>query len=265
MSPELALDLVEVTVLMHEPQQLAEEPREAVWQPVDRAEVEYAKPAVGEQPEIARVRIRVQEADPGGTGEKEADDQDAGPVSLGRRAAGDDPGQRGAVHPLADQHVVRCGDHMRNGHVRVVSVGHGERFLGGGFQPVVEFLGHPVAQLGQQGLGVEPGHEHAEQPGDAAQLVEVADECLACARVLDLDGDRAAVLPYAAVYLADGSGCRRLVVELGEAVQPVLAHIGGEDLVDGPRGQRRRGFLEPGQGGPVGTGDLRRECGLEDR
>ena len=54
MRPELVLDLVGVAVFVHEPQQLAEEGREAVRQPVDSAEVEHAKPPISEQPEIAR-------------------------------------------------------------------------------------------------------------------------------------------------------------------------------------------------------------------
>ena len=64
MRPELAFDLFEVTIFVHEPQQLAEKGREAVRQPVDGAEVEHAKPPIGEQAEIARVRVRVQQANP---------------------------------------------------------------------------------------------------------------------------------------------------------------------------------------------------------
>jgi len=47
-------------VLVHEPQQAAQERRQPVRQPVHRAEVEHAQPAVVEQPEVARVRVRVQ-------------------------------------------------------------------------------------------------------------------------------------------------------------------------------------------------------------
>ena len=64
MRPELVLDLLEVTVVVHEPQQLAEKRRQAVRQPVDSTEVEHAKPPVGQQAEIARVRVRVQQANP---------------------------------------------------------------------------------------------------------------------------------------------------------------------------------------------------------
>jgi hypothetical protein len=65
------------------------------------------------------------------------------------------------------------------------------------------------------------------------------------------------------VHLADGGGGRRLVVELGEAGSPLLAHIAREHRVNSPGRQRRRGFLQPGQGGPVRFGDLRGQRGLE--
>ena len=64
MRPEFVLKLCEVTVFVHEPQHPAEDGREAVRQPVDSTEVEHAEPPIGEQPEIARVRVRVQQADP---------------------------------------------------------------------------------------------------------------------------------------------------------------------------------------------------------
>ena len=265
MRPEFVLKLCEVTVFVHEPQHPAEDGREAVRQPVDRTEVEHAKPPIGEQAEIARMRVRVQQADPLRTGEQETDDHDAGPVPLSGRAAGDDPGERGAVDPLADEDMAGGGDHMRDGDVRVARVRDGEGFLGGSFQPVIEFLCHPVPQLGEQRLGVQARHERAEKPGDAAQLVKITDQRPAHARVLDLDRNLAPVVPHAPVHLADRGCGRRLVVELGEAGPPVLAHVAREHLVNSPGRQRRRGFLQPGQGIPVRAGDLRRQRSLEYR
>jgi len=160
--------------------------------------------------------------------------------------------------------MIGGGDDMRHVNVRVAGVDLGERLLRGSFQPVVEFLRHPVPQLVEERLDVKSGHEHAEKPGDAAQLVEVADQRVARPRVLDLDGDLPPVLPDAAVHLPDGGRGRRLIIELGEAGPPVLAHIGGQDLVNGTRGQRRRGLLQPGQRCPVRPGDLRGQRRLED-
>ena len=156
-------------------------------------------------------------------------------------------------------------DHTRDADVRVAGVGSGESLLGGSFQPVIKFLGHPVPQLGEQRLGLQARHERAEKPGEAAQLVEIADQRPARARVLDLDRHLAPVVPDATVHLADGSGGRRLIIELGEAGPPLLAHVPREHLVNSPGRQRRRGFLQPGQGGPVRFGDLRGQRSLEYR
>ena len=97
--------------------------------------------------------------------------------------------------------------------VGVAGVGRGERLLRLRLQVVVEFLGHPVAQLVEQRLDVEPGHQHAEQPPDPRQLGEVVDQRPPGAGVLDLDGDRPAVLPDRPVHLADGRGRGGRVVE----------------------------------------------------
>ena len=174
-------------------------------------------------------------------------------------------GERDAVKPFADEHVVADADHTRDADVRVAGVGGGESLLGGSFQPVIEFLGHPAPQLGEQRLGVQARHERTEKPRAAAQLVEIADQRPAHARVLDLDGNLAPVVPDGPVHLAEGRGGRRLVVELGEAGPPLLPHVAREHLVNSPGRQRRRGFLQPGQGGPVRFGDLRGQRGLEDR
>ncbi len=172
-------------------------------------------------------------------------------------------GQRDTVQPFADQHVVADADHTGDAHVRVAGVAGGESLLGGSFPPVIEFLGHPVPQLGEQRLDVQARHEPAEKPGETAQLAEIAHQRPARARVLDLDGNLAPVVPDGSVHLADGRGGRRLVVELGEAGPPTLAHVAREHLVHSPGRHRRRGFLQPGQGGPVRFGDLRGQRGLE--
>ncbi len=186
-------------------------------------------------------------------------------VALLLAAVADDPRQRRAVHPLADQHVRGAGDHVGHVDIRVAGVGLGERVLRGGFQPVIEFLGHPVAQLVKQRLDVQPRHQQAEQPASPAELVEVADQRAPGAWVLDLHRDPAAVVPDRLVDLADRGGRGGRVVELLKLIAPVLAQVGRQHLVHGARGQRRSGFLQPGQRGPVRPGDLGRQRRLEDR
>ena len=117
-------------------------------------------------------------------------EQEPGPVPLLLGAVADDLRQRGAVHPLGDQHVVGLGDDAGHEDVGVAGVRRGEGALRVGLQVVVELLGDPVAQLVEQRLDVEAGHQHAEQPAEPAELGEVAEQGLARARVLDLDGDR---------------------------------------------------------------------------
>ena len=58
-------------------------------------------------------------------------------------------------------------------------------------EPVVELLGDPGLELGEQRLDVEPGGDDGEQPGQPGELVEVGQQRLAGAGVLDLDRDRA--------------------------------------------------------------------------
>ena len=55
---------------------------QAVGQPGDRAEVDHAEPAVVEQPEVARMRVGVQQAGPGRRGEVQHGQQAAGAVAL---------------------------------------------------------------------------------------------------------------------------------------------------------------------------------------
>src|SRR5579875_937461 len=91
--------------------------------------------------------------------------------------------------------MVGRGYHMRYQHIRVTVIGLRERLLRGGLQPVVELLGDPVAQFRQQRLYLQPGHQHAEEPAEAAKLGEVTDQRLPGARILDLHGHRAPVVP----------------------------------------------------------------------
>ena len=107
---------------VHDPQQAAQERRQPVRQPVHRAEVEHAQPAVVEQPEVARVRVRVQQPGPRRAGEQEPGEQDAGPVPFLLAAVADDPGQRGAVHPLGDQYLAGGQDDPRHVDVGVAGV-----------------------------------------------------------------------------------------------------------------------------------------------
>ncbi len=211
------------------------------------------------------MRIRVQQPGSGRAGEQQPDQHQACPVSLLLRAVGDDLCEGGAVHPFADQHVIGSHNCRRHVDVRVVGECDGEGVLRRGLKLVVEFFGHTSAQFVEQRPDVQPRHQDSEQPGDASELSEVADQRLPGARVLDLDRDLAPVVPDGLMNLADrGRGCG-LVAELGELVPPVPAKISCEHLVHRAGGKRRRSFLKSGQGGPVWPGQLWRKRGFEDR
>jgi hypothetical protein len=68
--------------LDREPGQPADRLRRPVRQPVHRAEVDDAEPAVGQQAEVARVRVGVQQPGQHRPGEQEAGQQPAGAVAL---------------------------------------------------------------------------------------------------------------------------------------------------------------------------------------
>ena len=266
MGAQLLLHGLDVgVVFVHDPQQPAEEGRQPVRQPVDGTEVHHAEPAVVEQPEVARVRIPVQQPSPRRPGEQEPHEQDARPVALLLAAVADDLRQRRAVHPLGDQDMLRAHHHTGHVDVGITRVRIGEGLLRGGLEKVVELFGDPVAQLVEQRLDVEPGHQQPEHPPGPAQLVEVTDQRPSGAWVLDLHRDPAAVAPDRLVDLPDGCRGGGRVVELGEVVPPGLAQVFGQHLMHAASGQRRRGLLQLGQRGAVRPGDLGRQRRLEDR
>lgn len=197
--------------------------------------------------------------------EEEARQQLARAVAHLRGALRDHLRQRHAVHPLRDQHLVRAVHHVGHHHVRVVGELDRVRVLGLRLQLVVQLLRDPVAQLGDQRLDVHAGNERPEQPGHPAELVEVRQQGVPGAGVLDLHRDLAAVVPHGPVHLPDRGGRRRAVVELGEELAPVLAEALGQYGVHGAGGHRRRRVLKLGEGGTVGARDLLGQGGLEDR
>jgi len=144
-SAQFPLDRGQVRLLLvHDPQQAAEERWQSVGQPVHRAEVEHAEPPVIEQPEVARMRVGVQQPGPRRSGEQEPGEQDARLVALLLAAVADDPGHQGAVHPLGDQHLAGGQDDIRHVYVGVTGVRRGERALRVGLELVVQLLGDPV-------------------------------------------------------------------------------------------------------------------------
>ncbi len=273
--------------LERQPQGVPDGLRQPSRQPVHRAEVQYpeAPPSRtgvhgivqvalavrrdgggrGQQPEIARVRVRVQQSGASGPGEKEPGQQLPGPVPLFGSPVGDHIGQRHTVDPLGDQHLVGLVDHPGDHHIGIVRELLGVPALRLRLLLVVQLLGHPVAQLLDQRLDVHAGDQRAEQPGEPAELCEIREQRLTGARILHLHGHLPAVVPHRPVHLPDRGGCRGLVLEFQEQLPPLLAEPLRQYRVDRGARQGRGGLLQFGQGRPVGTCDLFRQGGLEDR
>jgi len=135
-----------------QPGQPAKRLREAAGQPRYRAVVDDAEAPVGQHPEVAGVRVAVQQPGPGRRRVVQQGEQGAGVIALGGGAVGDDPRERFALEPLGDDDLGRAGDDAGDGDVRIVGEGGGERALRVGLEGIVEFLEYPLLELGQQRL-----------------------------------------------------------------------------------------------------------------
>ena len=140
-----------------------------------------------------------------------------------------------------------------------------ERRLALCLEGVVELLGDPGLQLGDQWLDVEAGHEHADEAAHPTDLVEVGKQRLSGAGILHLDGHSPPVRPDRPVDLTDRRSRGGLVLEGLESVAPVGAELAGEHGVHAAGRQRRRGLLQPGEGLAVRAGEVLRQRRLEDR
>ena len=223
---------------------------------VDRAEVEDSEPAVGQHPEVAGMRVRMKQPDSLGPYEQKLQVPGGCGVAGLLGASCDDLRQGGSVQPLADQDVALVVDDFGNGEFGITFESRGKSLLGLSFQSVVQLLGHPALQLVQDRLDLESGYPGGGQTSHPGHLVEIADECLACARILQLDCDVSAVLPDCTVHLADRRGGGRLVVERDELLPPTRPELGNQHSVDDRGGHRRCGILKPGQRRAVGPGEF---------
>ena len=206
--------------------------RHAVGQLLDRAEVEHPEPAVRHEQEVARVRVGVEQAGQVRPGQEQLGVVAGGGVPLLLRARGDDGRHGDAVEPLADDDLLAAGQHLRDREHLVAVEGLGEASAArSASRRVVELLGHPRAQLGEDRADVEAGDPRRPEPAGPGHLVQVGDERLARARVLDLDRDRPPVVPDGPVDLPDGRRRGRPVVEVGEAGAPLRAELLREHLV----------------------------------
>ena len=98
----------------------------------------------------------------------------------------------------------------------------------GGLELVVALLGHPLGELGENLLDVEPGHQPAQHRREHAQVAHVGDDGVADPGVLDLDRQLATVGRPGTMHLADAGGRRRLRLDALEHLLGRLAPLRGE-------------------------------------
>jgi len=120
----------------------------------------------------------------------------------------------------SDQHPPRGerGVHGGDEHERVAAERARDRALVLGLELVVELLGDPFAQLGEDGAHVEAGGQALDQRHQHDHVAQVGLDRLGDAGVLDLDRHVAAVARGRAVDLADRGGGEGLLVEVREGV-----------------------------------------------
>ena len=118
--------------------------------------------------------------------------QHGGVVALGLGARADDVGELPAGDPLRDHRLRRRRDDLRHAHLVVAREGGREGALVGRLVAVVQLLLHAIAQLRDQRLDLQAGHERLQHAAHARQLPQVGAQRLLGARVLHLDGDRRA-------------------------------------------------------------------------
>src|ERR1700722_4047135 len=215
----------------------------------DEPEVKEGDLAAAVEQVVARVRVAVEGAHVVQAAEDEAVDRLGGQVAFVLRPGGEFgeagsagwlPGHQPAGGQLADD----PGD--VNGGMAVVV--RGQQALVGGLAPVVEFLADPFPHLAQQRVDVLGGRGDAEHPAQQRDVAQVGRDGLGDARVLDLDGDRAAVEGDRPVHLPDRGGRYRPRIPAGERpfrrrAEFFLHHRCGE-----LRAHRRGAALAPGQG-----------------
>ena len=167
-----------------------------------------------------------------------------------------------SIHSVTNTWPV--ADDVRDEDVGVVAVRQRERSLRGGLQRVVELLGHPGPQLGEQRLDVEARHERAEQPRQPASWLRspisawpAPGYCIFTATSRPSAQTARCTCPIDAA----AAGCRRTTV----TCPPLPPELPGQHLVHGPRGHRRGGLLQLRQRLPVGARDLLGQRRLEDR
>ena len=113
-----------------------------------------------------------------------------------------------------------------------------------GLALVVELLAQPCCDLGVDLAGVDRPVVAGIDREDQLELADVGSDRRRHVGVLQLAGERRAVVRRGAVHLAEGGGGDRLRLECCEGVAPAGAELGGHAPLDEAPAHRRRLRLE---------------------
>ncbi|MEZ5239355.1 MAG: hypothetical protein R2716_10565 [Microthrixaceae bacterium] len=226
----------------HRPDHRLELRHLGVVEPLAEPEVEERDLSPGAEQVVARVRVAVERAQRVDRPEHEAVE------GLGRELAlvvrpREDLGEPGAARVVRGQHPLGAQLLVDRGHVDegVSLVGPGEQELVVGLAAVVELLEQALAQLLDDGLGIEAREQQAQHREQQVGVREVRPDRIRHARVLNLDRHLPALRGRGAVDLSDRGRRDGLGVPAGED----LTGVGAELLAQhglGELGAHRRGI-----------------------
>ena len=210
------------------------------------AEVDERDAPVAVEQVVARMRIAVERAHPVQAAEHEPEQPLAGEVAL-LLVPPEHVAPRRAGDQLAGQHASRRQSRQDGRHMdeRVAAVELDETRLVGGLPAVVELLGDPLLDLGDQLRGVEPAESLAQQRAEQIRVGEIGFDGFGDAGILHLDRDGhlfagVGVDGDGAVHLADRRCGDRFRVPLHEHVGGRATELALDDLGGQVGGHRRR-------------------------
>ena len=222
---------------------------------LDQPEIQEGDPAAGMEQVVPRVRVAVERVRPVQAAEHEAVDRLGGQVALGLRP-GEKLGEPRAVGQITGHHPAGAELGHDTGHADsgMAGVVAREHLLVAGLPAVVEFLGDPFPQLGQQRVDVLHRRGDLEHPAQQRDVAQVGLDRLGDARVLHLHRDGPAVPGDRPVHLPDRGGRDGLGIPGGEGPVRRLAQLFGDDLGGQFRAHGGHAVLQPAQRPPGGGG-----------
>src|SRR4029077_116365 len=158
--------------------------------------------------------------------------------------------EAGSAHQLAGQHSRRAQllDHVRDVDDRVAFVIVREKLLVLGFQPVVDLLAQPLAQLVDERARVQARESSGGDPSQQSHVAHIRCDRASDAGVLNLDGHCPALARNRPVHLSDGCSRERQWVPPRKDPLRGIAQLVHDHRARELRSHRRSVVLQSGHG-----------------